>query len=157
MPYFLKRGFFIAENRKPRLFFSRFFAYVLFHKAGASSADFLFFFICPGAHKTNFARSKKGKCRRIRSFAAADICVLPQIKNCASFAAYAPYRKKSAKKTAKINGFPPQINLKTGDYKENSSNVFPVERSIHENFPSFNITKEWGEFSFGKDTEPQFR
>ncbi len=65
--------------------------------------------------------------------------------------------KKAQKKTAKINGFPPQINLKTGDYKENSSNVFPVERSIHENFPSFNITKEWGEFSFGKDTEPQFR
>lgn len=65
--------------------------------------------------------------------------------------------KKAQKKTAKINGFPPQINLKIGDYKENSSNVFPVERSIHKNFPSFNITKEWGEFSFGKDTEPQFR
>lgn len=157
MPYFLKRGFFIAENRKPRLFFSRFFAYVLFHKAGASSADFLFFFICPGAHKTNFARSKKEKRRRIRSFAAADICVLPQIKKLRFFRGICSVSKKKRKKTAKINGFPPQINLKTGDYKENSSNVFPVERSIHENFPSFNITKEWGEFSFGKDTEPQFR
>lgn len=86
-------------------------------------------------------------CRRISSLAFSGICVKPHIyvkKICRPFHGRNFLKKNPIGERYKI-------------YSENSSNGLPVARSIQANFPPCKSTNEWGEFSLGSDTEPQFK
>ena len=86
-------------------------------------------------------------CRRISSLAFRGICAKPHIyvkKICRPFHGRNFLKKNPIGDCYKI-------------YSENSSNGLPVARSIQANFPPCKSTNEWGEFSLGSDTEPQFK